>query len=74
MNTDFCIVMTDGQAASSQHAHIQEFVYYPNRWILVAMKDLYWLGTSLDDLKGFPVDIRREAGTDLRLVQQGRPA
>lgn len=35
------------------------------------MKELYWLGTSLDDLKGFPVDVRKEAGTDLRLVQQG---
>ncbi|MFT4257712.1 MAG: type II toxin-antitoxin system RelE/ParE family toxin [Pseudoxanthomonas sp.] len=35
------------------------------------MKELYWLGTSLDDLKAFPADARREAGTDLRLVQQG---
>ncbi len=35
------------------------------------MKELYWLGTSLDDLRGFPVEVRKEAGTDLRLVQQG---
>jgi phage-related protein len=35
------------------------------------MKELYWLGTSLDDLKCSPVDVRKEAGTDLRLVQQG---
>jgi phage-related protein len=35
------------------------------------MKALYWMGTSLDDLRGFPDAARREAGTDLRLVQQG---
>ena len=35
------------------------------------MKELYWLGTSLDDLRAFPETARKEAGTDLRLVQQG---
>lgn len=35
------------------------------------MKDLLWLGTSLDDLRQFPESARREAGTALRLVQQG---
>ena len=35
------------------------------------MKTLYWLGTSLEDLKAFPADVRVEAGTALRLVQQG---
>ncbi len=35
------------------------------------MKDLYWLGTSLEDLRQFPAEARVEAGTDLRLVQQG---
>lgn len=35
------------------------------------MKHLFWLGTSLDDLKQFPVDAKVEAGTALRLVQQG---
>ena len=35
------------------------------------MKELHWIGTSLDDLRGFPADARAEAGTDLRLVQQG---
>ena len=35
------------------------------------MKELHWIGTSLDDLRGFPTDARAEAGTDLRLVQQG---
>ncbi|MCD9029402.1 type II toxin-antitoxin system RelE/ParE family toxin [Luteimonas sp. BDR2-5] len=35
------------------------------------MKELYWLGASLDDLRQFPVDARAEAGTDLRLVQRG---
>ena len=35
------------------------------------MKELHWIGTSLDDLRGFPVEARAEAGTDLRRVQQG---
>lgn len=35
------------------------------------MKGLYWLGTSLDDVRGFPAEARREAGTELYLVQQG---
>lgn len=35
------------------------------------MKALHWIGTSLDDLRDFPVSARIEAGTDLRLVQQG---
>ena len=35
------------------------------------MKELFWLGTSLDDLRQFPDNARREAGTALRLVQQG---
>ena len=33
------------------------------------MKALYWLGTSLDDLRDFPEAARREAGFDLRLIQ-----
>jgi len=35
------------------------------------MKALHWVGTSLDDLRAFPASARIEAGTDLRLVQQG---
>lgn len=35
------------------------------------MKQLYWLGTSLDDLRAFPAEVRIEAGMDLRLVQRG---
>jgi len=35
------------------------------------MKALHWIGTSLADLRRFPVSARTEAGTDLRLVQQG---
>lgn len=35
------------------------------------MKDLFWIGTSREDLKAFPLEARRDAGIDLRLVQQG---
>lgn len=38
---------------------------------IAPMQELIWLGTSLKDLRGFPDEAKREAGTDLRLVQQG---
>ena len=34
-------------------------------------KDLAWVGRSLDELREFPVDARREAGHQLHLVQLG---
>ena len=35
------------------------------------MKTLHWIGTSLYDLRRFPLSAKTEAGTDLRLAQQG---
>jgi phage-related protein len=35
------------------------------------MKGLYWLGTSLDDVRRFPAEARQEIGTELFLVQRG---
>ncbi len=37
----------------------------------MADKPLFWLGSSLSDLRGFPPDARRVAGFQLRRVQQG---
>jgi phage-related protein len=37
----------------------------------MAEKPLFWLGSSLDDLRTFPADARRIAGFQLRRVQQG---
>jgi phage-related protein len=34
-------------------------------------KPVAWLGSSLDDLRAFPKDARREAGHQLGRVQQG---
>jgi len=34
-------------------------------------KSLYWLGTSLADLRAFPKEARRAAGHQLDLVQHG---
>jgi phage-related protein len=34
-------------------------------------KPIFWVGSSLDDLSGFPEDARRVAGFELRRVQQG---
>lgn len=35
------------------------------------MKPLYFVASSLSDLRDFPIDARREAGYQLRRVQQG---
>ncbi len=35
------------------------------------MKELYWIGSSLDDLKRFPQAVRQVAGYGLYLAQQG---
>lgn len=35
------------------------------------MKTLRFVGSSLDDLKNFPADVRREAGFELDAVQRG---
>jgi phage-related protein len=34
-------------------------------------KALVWLGTSLEDLRGYPEDARRNAGYQLRRLQEG---
>jgi phage-related protein len=34
-------------------------------------KPLAWLGSSLEDVRAFPADARRDAGYQLRRVQQG---
>lgn len=36
-------------------------------------KPVQWVGSSLDDLKTFPIDVKQELGHDLDLVQQGLP-
>ena len=34
-------------------------------------KPIRWMGSSLENLRGFPEEARREAGADLRRVQRG---
>ncbi|MGX3066013.1 type II toxin-antitoxin system RelE/ParE family toxin [Ursidibacter arcticus] len=34
-------------------------------------KPIHWVGSSLDDIKQFPDNVKRELGFDLDLVQQG---
>lgn len=38
---------------------------------MVDYKSIRWVGSSLDDLRSFPDDARREAGLQLRRVQAG---
>ncbi|RTP98372.1 hypothetical protein EKN38_21225 [Enterobacter sp. WCHEn045836] len=38
----------------------------------MAEKGIDWRGSSLDDLKGFPEDVRRDAGFELGKVQSGQ--
>lgn len=35
------------------------------------MKPVIWLGSSRDDIRGFPVEARQEAGYELDRVQRG---
>ena len=35
------------------------------------MKDLAWVGSSQDDLRAFPEDVRRDAGYQLDKIQRG---
>jgi len=37
----------------------------------MAEKTLRWVGSSLNDLRAFPVEVRRDAGYQLYRVQQG---
>jgi phage-related protein len=37
-------------------------------------KPLFWIGSSRDDLRDFPEDVRHEAGFTLHLAQQGDKA
>jgi phage-related protein len=38
---------------------------------LADLKELYWVGSSLDDLRKFPQAVRQEAGYALYLAQEG---
>lgn len=44
---------------------------YRNRYTSDVPKNLRWVGRSLDELRDFPVEARREAGHQLHLVQLG---
>ncbi|HVI86756.1 MAG TPA: type II toxin-antitoxin system RelE/ParE family toxin [Dongiaceae bacterium] len=35
------------------------------------MRELFWVGSSLDDVSDFPVGVKREIGHGLRQVQSG---
>jgi phage-related protein len=37
----------------------------------MAEKPVVWLGSALDDLRGFPEEARRSAGHEIHLVQMG---
>lgn len=44
---------------------------YQTTYIIERMKTLRFVGSSLDDLKNFPAEARREAGFELDAVQRG---
>jgi phage-related protein len=44
---------------------------YHNTYIIDRVKALVFMGSSLDDLKDFPAEVRRAAGFQLSFVQQG---
>lgn len=44
---------------------------YLSGYIISSVKSLRFIGSSLDDLKDFPAEARREAGFELHAVQAG---
>ncbi len=50
--------------------HIKLDIYIKS-YIILCMKDVRFMGSSLDDLKHFPAGARREAGFELSTVQAG---
>jgi phage-related protein len=46
---------------------LYKYLYYH----LVPEKPIFWVGSSLDDVRSFPEDVRRLTGHFLHLVQQG---
>lgn len=38
------------------------------------LRPILWIGSSLDDLKGMPEDVKKEFGHSLRDIQKGRDA
>ena len=44
---------------------------YHKTYIIHALKDLEFMGSSLEDLRNFPAEVRRAAGFQLSFVQQG---
>ena len=43
---------------------------YINTYIILCMKQLRFVGSSLDDLRSFPVEARRQAGFELYAIQR----
>ena len=51
---------------------LQELDTYTSYDILrAALRPIHWLGSSLEDLRGFPEVARRDIGAELTLVQGG---
>ena len=48
------------------------WIVYRSICIISAMKTLYFIGSSQDDIRNFPAEARREAGFELDAVQRGR--
>jgi phage-related protein len=44
---------------------------YQNTCIILSVKPLRFIGSSLDDLRGFPAEARRQAGFELYAIQRG---
>ncbi|GAA0603393.1 type II toxin-antitoxin system RelE/ParE family toxin [Paenochrobactrum glaciei] len=38
------------------------------------MKDVFWMGATLEEVRDFPIEVRQEIGFSLHLAQEGRKA
>ena len=51
--------------------YLNTLIIYCDTYIIICMKPLRFIGSSLDDIKNFPAEVRRDAGFELDAVQRG---
>lgn len=52
-------------------AQKESLPFYQSSYIILTMKPLRFIGSSLDDLRQFPAEARQQAGFELYAIQRG---
>lgn len=67
MSSDFCQI---ANIRCIIHIHRDISIFYQNTCIIFLMKTLRFVGSSLNDLRNFPAEAKRQAGFELYAVQR----